>query len=180
MAEAEALVTRGLAAAAEIASVADGNRRKAELTLALGNVRLAVQGIGSPAHRATFAEAAELCWTLDPRDAASARLLARTLFGQWSYELQVGNLGKALEIGQHLYTAGCSSLDPEMRAAASGHAIGYTFLGRLEDGLTVFRPAVADVGIRTHTEPAMDFGFDPTCHLYAQYARSLVLRGFPE
>ncbi|HEY8289140.1 MAG TPA: AAA family ATPase, partial [Acetobacteraceae bacterium] len=171
MTEAEAHVTRGLALAAEIASPADRNRRKAELTLTLGNVRMAVQGIGSPGHRAIFAEAAELCRTLDPQDTTSARLLARVLFGQWTYELQAGNLTRALEIGQDLYAAGGRSRDPELRAAASGHAIGYTFLGRLEDGIAAFAPAIADTGIREHAVPMLDFGFDPTCHLYAQYAR---------
>jgi class 3 adenylate cyclase/tetratricopeptide (TPR) repeat protein len=179
MAEAEAHLTRGLVLADDIAISAERIRRKAELTLALGNVRMAVQGTGSPEHRATFAEAAELCRTLDPREAASARLLARTLFGQWSYELQAGNLARALEIGEELYAAGRDSRDPELRAAVGGHAVGYMFLGRLEDAMAAFGRAVADADIRASSVDGMEFGFDPICHLYAQYARTLALRGFP-
>ena len=180
MAEAEAHLTRGLAHAAQIVSLPDRTRRKAELTLTLGNVRMAVHGVGSPLHKAAFVEAADLCRTLDSSDAASLRLLARALFGQWSYELQAGNMSKGLEIGRELHTAAYSSPDPELRAAASGYAIGYTFLARLDEALAAFAPAIADAGIRTHSAPAIDFGFDPICHLYAQYARSLALRGFPE
>ena len=180
MTEAEAHLTRGLTLAADIASPTERNLRKAELTLTLGNVRMAVQGVGSPGHRATFAEAAELCRALSSQDAISERLLARTLFGQWTYELQVGNLAKALETGRHLYAAARNSLDPGLRAAAAGHAIGYTFMGRLEEAIAAFAPAIADTGIRANRVPAREFGFDPTCHLYAQYARSLVLRGYAE
>ena len=88
MNEAEAQIRQGLVLAASITSQAERNRRQAGLTLMLGNVRMAVQGIGSPAHRSTFAEAADLCRLLDPEDAGAARLLARALFGQWSSELQ--------------------------------------------------------------------------------------------
>ena len=180
MSEAEAHLRRGLALAADMKSAAERTRRQAELTLTLGNVRMAVQGIGSPAHRATFAKAAELCRTLPARDAVAERLLARALFGQWSCELQAGNLEQALRAGQELYAAGRHSPDPELRAAASGHAICHVFLGRLEDGMAVLTPAIGDAAIRSHKAGSMDFGFDPTCHLYAQYARSLALQGYPE
>ncbi|MBV8838009.1 MAG: AAA family ATPase, partial [Alphaproteobacteria bacterium] len=180
MNEADAHLRRGLALAADVAGAGTRSRRRAELTLALGNVRLALQGIGSPAHKATFAEAAALCRTLAPEDPAAERLLARALFGHWSYELQVGELARALEVGQEFHAAGRNSPEPEMRAAASGYAVSYMFLGRLEEAVSAFAPAIADAGIRNHTPAAMDFGFDPTCHLYAQCARSLVLRGYAD
>jgi tetratricopeptide (TPR) repeat protein len=84
-----------------------------------------------------------------------------------------------LQVGQELYAAGRRSSDAQLRAAASGHAVSYMFLGRLEDAIAVFAAAVTDDEICTHIPTAMDFGFDATCHLYAQYARSLALRGFP-
>ncbi len=180
MNEAAAHLRRGLDSASNIASSPARTRRLAELMLALGNVRMAVQGIGSPAHRTTFAKAAELCRRLDPQDAAAAKLLARALFGKWSYELQTGNLAKSLETGRELYAAGRNSAEPELRAAASGHAVSYMFLGRLEEGIEVFAPAIADAGIRAHTGTTMEFGADPICHLHAQYARTLVLRGASE
>jgi len=179
MNEAEAHVRQGLVLAASITSGADRNRREAELNLTLGSVRTAVQGIGSPAHRIAFSKAAELCRILDPEDAWVARLLARALFGQWSSELQAGDLDRALRTGQALYIAGRRGPDPELRAASSCHAVSYMFLGRLGDAIAAFAAAITDDEICTHIPKAMDFGFDATCHLFAQYARSLALRGFP-
>jgi class 3 adenylate cyclase/tetratricopeptide (TPR) repeat protein/ABC-type transport system involved in cytochrome c biogenesis ATPase subunit len=177
MSEAETRIREGLALATDIMSPVERARREAELTLTLGNVRLAVQGIGSPAHRATFAHAAELCRTLDRKDAGAARLLARALFGQWSCELQAGDLEQSLQAGLELYDAGRTSPDPELRAAAGGHAVSYMFLGRLDEAIAVFADAIADSEIRTYRPAQKDFGFDTSCHLYAQYARSLALTG---
>ena len=181
MNEAEAHIRRGLDLAADISIPGQRNRREAELTLTLGNVRAAVQGTGSPMHRATFTRAAELCRNLDPTsDTAATRLLARALFGQWSSELQAGDLAQALRTGEELYAIGRRSSEPELRAAASGHAVCYMFLGCLEDANSVFSAAIGEEEIRTHSSTVTNFGFDPTCHLYAQYARSLALTGFPE
>ena len=180
MAEAEAHLTRGLALAAEITSPADRNRRKAMLLLTLGYMHTVVHGFGSPEQGANYAEAVELCRTLDPRDAASEGLLIWALTGQSSHEMHIGNLAKAYEVVQGLLATGNKSADPQVRAvAACTYGACCMFLARFEDGRRAFESAV-DAGVGLHTAPWTGIGFDAQSTFRAQYAWMLELQGFPE
>jgi class 3 adenylate cyclase len=113
MAEAEAHLTRGLTLAAEMTNQSDRDLSRAELMLALASVKMAVQGYGSPEHGTAVSEAVRLCRLLNPEQADATKLLARALFGDWTYELHTGNVPMSRDIAEEFLALGRNHSDPE-------------------------------------------------------------------
>jgi len=180
MAEAQAHLTRGLALAAKIADDSDRNLRQAELTLALGNVRMAVHGLG-PEHVATFTEAVRLCHELDPEYGNVTKLLARALFGNWANLLHAGQLTASHATAEEFLALGRNHVDPEIRAvSATAYGVSCFFLARLREGAETFTAAAADLGFELHTATLAEFVVDGRSMLHAHFARQLACVGFPE
>jgi tetratricopeptide (TPR) repeat protein len=179
MIEAEAHLIRGLAITSEMADANERNRREAELTLTLGNVHMALHGIGSAEHRASLAKAVELCRALDSRDQVSVRLLARSLFGLAICELTAGSVTNYVAISREAAAAITDSSDPGLRALAAGiSACGCVLGGDLKDEDLDVQWSFPAIGSRDPPEPAIDFGFDAHCFLCLYLARGAALRGY--
>jgi len=180
MPEAHAHLTRGLALAAEIPDESKRILRQAELTLALGNVQMAVHGLGSTAHGEAFTEAIRLCRELGPEHGNATELLARALFGNWSYEIHSGQLIASRAIAEEFLAVGRNHADPAIRAAsATVYAVTCFFLARHQEGAEVFAGAVANGGTEVQSGPMIDFGLDGQCLLHSQFARLLACQGYP-
>jgi class 3 adenylate cyclase/tetratricopeptide (TPR) repeat protein len=181
MAEAQAHLTRGLVIAAKIADGSDRSLRQAELTLALGNIQMAVHGYASAEHGATLTEAVELCRGLGPEHGSATKLLARALFGNWTYMLHAGQLTASCATAEEFLALGRNHADPEIRAvSATAYGVSCFFLARLQEGVQTFTTAVADRGFEAHAAALADFGVDGRSMLHAQFARHLACQGFPE
>jgi len=181
MAEAQAHLRRGLALAAKIADASDRNLRQAELTLALGNVQMAVHGYASTENGAAFTEAVRLCHELHPKQANATKLLARALFGNFAYLLHAGQLAASYATARELLTLGRNHPDPEIRAvSATAYGVSCFCLARLQEVAETFATAVADRGLDVHAATLAEFGIDGRSFLHALFARHLALQGLPE
>jgi predicted ATPase len=95
MREARAHVAHGLGLLRGVPEGEAGRRLEAELQIALGDVAIADAGLGSAETGRAFGRAVEICRALE-----EGALLARALWGLWSYRLHAGDLAGALPLAE--------------------------------------------------------------------------------
>ncbi|HEX4172012.1 MAG TPA: AAA family ATPase [Acetobacteraceae bacterium] len=180
MAEAHAHLMRGLAVAEKISDPSERNLRRAKLTLGLVNVTTAVHGFGTAEQALPVSEAVALCRAVDPAHIEARGLLARALFGDWTYKAHVGRLEESLESASDLRALGSAHADPEVLAAGiAAYGTNCFLLGRLEEGYRTLKAGIDDPGIAAHSG-AVQFSIDARSLLHAQLSRVLAARGYPE
>ncbi|HUA78429.1 MAG TPA: hypothetical protein VMA86_12230, partial [Acetobacteraceae bacterium] len=191
LAEAQAHLARGLALTERIPLAGERRLRRAELTLALGNVQFALHGLASREHGAACAEAIALCRGLrgemgrtraDTRTRAHAtKLLARALYGEWLYRLFAGQAGVSHAIGLELRDLAQAETDTEIRAMAAG-CLGTScfFLGRFGEAAQTFAALGQECEAAALRLPMIDFGIDARTVLQRARSRLLACQGLGE
>jgi class 3 adenylate cyclase/predicted ATPase len=142
--EAVAHLERGLALVPTLPSSPERARVELRLLMALGPVLFGSRGFAAPETARVYARAQELCAELgDTPEVFPA------LWGQWGLFQLLGDMPKALEIGEQLLAKARRSGDPALLLEAN-HALWPTHLNRgepaaalecLKDGLAVYDPA---------------------------------------
>ncbi|MBV9755608.1 MAG: AAA family ATPase, partial [Alphaproteobacteria bacterium] len=144
MAEAEALLRRGLAVLAELPDGPARRERELDLQVALGQALLATQGYGAAAVGAVYARARQLCDEL-----GRAERLPPILHGHVTHHFVRGELQEARRLAAELRTVAEARNDRVTQVMAY-RASGFTalFSGRfaearddLKRGLALYRPA---------------------------------------
>jgi tetratricopeptide (TPR) repeat protein len=181
MVEARAHLDQGLVLAGEIRDEAERHLRVAELTLARGNVQMAVHGLGSREHGAAFTEAVNLCRSLRSESETATNLLARALFGNWAHVAHAGQLVASHAISEEFLALGRNHADPEIRVfSATVYATNCFLVARLQEGARVFEAAVADTETELPGTSTVDFGMDGRSLAHTIFARVLACLGFAE
>ena len=181
MPEARAHLMRGLAMVAKMADASDRSLRRAELTLALGNVQMATRGYGSSEHGVAFTEAVRLCRLLDPKQEGAVKLLARALCGDFSYALHTGKIAVSRDIANEFLALGRDHADAEIRVmSATLYAINCFILARPREGSQILTAALDDRGFGANPAVVAEFGVDARCLRDAQFSRLLAFQGLPD
>jgi tetratricopeptide (TPR) repeat protein len=181
MPEARAHLMRGLAVAGKISDEIERHVRQAKLALGLTNVVTAMHGFGSHEQAWPVSEAVRLCRALDPTHREAPELLARALFGDWTYKLHVGRLMESYGSARDLLAVGRAHSDPEvLTAVVAAYVANCYFLGRLEEGRETFTASVEDSTKAAREDGTIRFGLDSRSLVHAQFSRLLAVLGYPD
>ncbi|HTV32767.1 MAG TPA: AAA family ATPase, partial [Methylocella sp.] len=180
MTEAHAHLTHGLELAAAIADPSERSLRRAQLGLALGNVQMAVHGMGSPQHRDAFAQALAFQRELRPEQPDFMRLSAGILGGDWDYKIHSGKVALGRDVAARLLDLSLQQSDTSIRVyAALSYGLSCLLLGHVSDAIEVFDDAKAHCQNEDYETVASYFGVDARSLFQAQWSRALACAGYP-
>ena len=141
--EARAHLARGLALLPGVTDEAAARRLEAGLRIALGNVAITDQGLGSAESERAFGRAVELC-----RGLGEAAPLARALWGLWTHRLHAGDLSGALRLAEEAVEVARPERGAAKQRSRSLAALGAVLhlLGRSEPARAALEEAAAAEG----------------------------------
>jgi AAA ATPase domain len=181
MSEAQAHLRRGLELTAAIVDVSERSLQRAELTLALLNVQLALYGFASPEHRDTCAKALAAQCELRPEQPGYMRLSAGILNGDWDCKTHSGRVAEGRDVGVKLLDLSMQQGDASTRVhAALSYGLSCLQLGNVGEALKTFDDAKADCETEGYEDVASSFGVDQRSCFRAQWSRALACAGYPE
>jgi len=144
--EARTHLERGLGLITQLADGTTRRRLEAAFQLALANVAIVKQGYGGPEAATRFRRAVELARSLD-RD----ELLIRALFGDWTFQLHVGNVTGSLALAQEMADRGAQQDDRRLRlAGATALGMTHAFLGDFKEACVRLEGCLAECGANSN------------------------------
>ena len=169
-------LTKGVTLLATQPSSPDSLRQEIALQNALGTARTAVLGYAAPEVEEAYLRARNLSWQMEVKEES-----VPALRGLWALYLTKGEFQPTYALATQLLQIARQERNRNLELEAE-RELGqtYYFFGRLREARQHLERGISLYDAREHNPHIFLYGQDPGVVCLAQYARTLVLLGYPE